>query len=198
MDQGLQNEALVLAMQAKYLMTEKKAQVLCQIAKNNRPYLHEKEDAASYVSIYIGLPFCPSRCYYCSFPGAVLQDYGRQIPPFMEALKKELRALGAQLQAQSLKVENIYLGGGTPTVLKEGDLEEIFAILYPYYISSATREITVEAGRPDTLSKKKMAFLKQMGVNRVCVNPQTMNDATLKRIGRNHDSHAVVEAVQWA
>ncbi|MEA1960636.1 MAG: coproporphyrinogen dehydrogenase HemZ [Bacillota bacterium] len=198
LDQGTKADELEQRMQSEYLMDKSKAQLLCEIAKNNRPYLPDNEDHQRSISIYIGIPFCPTRCYYCSFPGAILKNYEEEVPPFLEALKKELNEVGDSVKSLNLKVDAIYLGGGTPTILSEKDLEEVFSVLYEKYITEDTREITVEAGRPDTLSLKKINKLFSLGVNRICVNPQTMNDHTLKRIGRNHTSQDIVQAVDWA
>ncbi|MDD2509634.1 MAG: radical SAM protein [Syntrophomonas sp.] len=90
------------------------------------------------------------------------------------------------------------IGGGTPTVLSSQDLESLLAIVQQQFISTACEEITVEAGRPDTLSLEKLQLMQEAGVNRVCINPQTMNDATLRRIGRKHDAEGVVQSVEWA
>ncbi|PKM77624.1 MAG: coproporphyrinogen dehydrogenase HemZ [Firmicutes bacterium HGW-Firmicutes-15] len=198
LDEGWDVDSIVAKLVKVYLLTPEKADLLIGVANANRPFLLSAAKAQKQVSIYIGIPFCPSRCYYCSFPGAVLRDYKRDISPFLEALLKEMNVIGDYIERSGLSVQTVYLGGGTPTVLNKTDLARIFDVLHCKYISGATVEVTVEAGRPDTLSLSKLELLKQAGVDRVCINPQTMNDDTLRLIGRNHDSRSVDQAVGWA
>jgi oxygen-independent coproporphyrinogen-3 oxidase len=197
LDQGNSIKQVLARLENDYLVEAGKARRLADVALNNRPYLHSRQEARRKISLYIGIPFCPSRCYYCSFPGAILNNYELEIEPFLAALKREIEGLGECIKQLHLEVENIYWGGGTPSILKEDDLESLFQLLKEQYISAATGEITVEAGRPDTLSRDKLQLLKGLGVNRVCINPQTMQAATLKRIGRHHSLDDIYNAVQW-
>ncbi|MDD3267826.1 MAG: coproporphyrinogen dehydrogenase HemZ [Syntrophomonadaceae bacterium] len=198
LDQDYTREAIQIKLENEYLMNPGKARLLLEVAQNNRPFLLEPAAAKKMISVYIGIPYCPSRCYYCSFPGAVMKDYEREAGPFLTALFREMKELGEFAKSNGLAVQSIYLGGGTPTVLSAGDLQRVFELLHHYYISAACEEISVEAGRPDTLSLQKLKLLRDAGVSRVCINPQSMNDATLKRIGRNHDSKGVMQSVGWA
>ncbi len=195
-DQGMGRQKISRLLQEDYRLAEEKAELLLEVAENNRRYLLNANEANQWVSIYIGIPFCPSKCYYCSFPGAVLKDYDRDITPFVQALRKEMEAVAEYLQVKGISVQSVYLGGGTPTVLSAADLEELFGFLHNRFISGSTLEITVEAGRPDTMTMDKLRLLKDAGVNRICVNPQTMNDSTLELIGRNHNREGVVRAVE--
>jgi len=197
-DQAQDRSAIIAQLQSDYLMEAEKAALLTEIALNNRAYLPSHSETAKQISVYVGIPFCPSRCYYCSFPGAILKNYEAEIKPYLQALKQEMNAIGDCIHDLNLEVENIYIGGGTPTVLNQTDLGALLALLQEKFISGATREITVEAGRPDTLSPVSLQFLQQSGVNRVCINPQTMHDASLKLIGRNHQELDVKRAVDWA
>lgn len=197
-DQGLTPAQIEQRLLSEYRLEAEKARLLVEIASANRPYLHSADEAGQWVSVYLGIPYCPSRCYYCSFPGAVVKDYEADIVPFLEALFQEIRAISACLREQGLKVQTVYLGGGTPTVLSTYHLEQLFAELRAGgYISQHTVEITVEAGRPDTLDIPKLKVLKDNGVNRICINPQTMNDATLAVIGRHHDKEGVIKCFNW-
>lgn len=195
LDRAYNTEEIIKHVRQEYLIDEQKAKLLSTIASNNRAYLPLHKENQKKISIYIGIPYCPSRCYYCSFPGAVLKNYEQDIPPFLEALYREIHALADCITEKGLEVESIYLGGGTPTVLNEKDLEKILALVSEKYISKATKEITVEAGRPDTISSTKVKIMKDARVNRICINPQTMNDFTLKKIGRNHNQDDVIRAV---
>ncbi|SHG95143.1 oxygen-independent coproporphyrinogen-3 oxidase [Thermosyntropha lipolytica DSM 11003] len=194
LDLNYDREKIESILKDEYLLTDDKAKILVEVACRNRPYLLTREEAYKLVSLYIGIPFCPTRCYYCSFPGAVLKDYALEIPPFMQALKYEIEGIGNFLRSQNIKVQTIYIGGGTPTVLSESDLENLFIVLHDNFILDNIAEITVEAGRPDTLTRSKLKILQGAGVNRVCINPQSMCDATLRAIGRNHDVKGVIQA----
>ncbi|NLU49317.1 MAG: coproporphyrinogen dehydrogenase HemZ [Syntrophomonadaceae bacterium] len=198
LDEGMDGADIEQVLREKYALRHDKARLLTGIAGRNRGYLPVPEEAARLVSVYIGIPYCPSRCHYCSFPGTVLEDYCGQLKPFLEALRKEVEALGRALHELKLAVQCIYVGGGTPTVLAEDDLSRMFDWLHRYYISDQTVEITVEAGRPDTLNPTKLRTLAGLGVSRISVNPQTMNDPTLRLIGRNHSVEEVVRSVEWA
>lgn len=180
-----------------YLHSEK-ALLLTEVAFNNRKYLLDKKTAKKLISVYIGIPYCPTRCYYCSFPGAVLKNYTTDIDPFLKVLLEEIKTIGTYLKSQDIKVQTIYIGGGTPTVLSETDMTKLLEVINDYLISDSTIEITVEAGRPDTLSPNKLLILKEGGVSRVCINPQTMNDKTLHLIGRQHNEKEVIDAVELA
>lgn len=197
LDRRLEEAEIIEELQQKYLITASRARLLTEVAYNNRPYL-EGAGQDHLVSIYIGIPICPSRCFYCSFPGAVLKNYEGQVEPYVMALLQEMDDIGDALKEMGLRVQTIYIGGGTPTVLADKDINALFKLLHQKYVSSATREITLEAGRPDTLSLQRMETFKQAGISRICINPQTMNDSTLKRMGRKHTSLEVTTAVEWA
>jgi len=134
------------------------------------------------VEMYIGIPFCVSRCAYCSFLSGELGD-GRLTGPYVEALLKELRSTLELIKSKALRLSTVYVGGGTPTSLSA---EQLRLILTPVAENIAGREFTVEAGRPDTIDREKLRVLRNLGVSRISVNPQTMHDETLKRIGRRH------------
>jgi len=197
-DQGLNNLEIIKRLNNDYKVNYEKSVLMCEVANNNRAFLLSGVSAAKLVSVYIGIPFCPSRCYYCSFPGAILNDYSGQVKPFLDCLWQEMIAVGELLKRRNLLAQSIYIGGGTPTVLALEDQQKLFEILNEWYISEATVEITVEAGRPDTLSAVSLRFFVGAGVNRICINPQTMQDNTLKLIGRKHDHQDIINAVEWA
>lgn len=198
LDQGYSPQAIQNKLEQKYLLRTEKASLLLEVAQNNRPFLLEPAAARKMISVYIGIPYCPSRCYYCSFPGAVINNYEKEMTPYLKALFREMQVLGEYINHHGISVQSIYIGGGTPTVLSGQDLQRVFDLLHHYYISAACQEISVEAGRPDTLSRQKLELLRDAGVGRVCINPQSMNDATLVRIGRNHDRKGVMQSVEWA
>lgn len=198
-DAGLNDRQILNILTKEYLVAENKAAFLLQMAKNNREFLLSKEMARKLISVYIGIPYCPSRCYYCSFPGAVLRDYQKEMLPFLKVLHEEVKIVGEYLQTEGYQVQSIYIGGGTPGLLQEKHLDDLLATLNEQYINkNYCREITVEAGRPDTLNIEKLKIMRQAGVTRICINPQTMNDCTLNQIGRRHTTAQVCEAVELA
>ncbi len=138
------------------------------------------------VSLYVGIPFCPSRCIYCSFISAAVDQCLPLVEPFVEALCREVEATGAALKEAGRAVRSLYMGGGTPTTLSAAQLDRVLAAMEEHLPLSRCSEFTVEAGRPDTIDPEKMAVLARHGVDRVSVNPQSMNDSVLEKMGRPH------------
>ena len=148
------------------------------------------------ICLYVGIPFCPTRCAYCSFVSQSVEKSMKLIPPFLEALEKEIAATAAQVNALGLRVVSVYMGGGTPTTLSAEQLDRLCSVLGDEFDLSAVREYTVEAGRPDTISADKLSVLRAHGVDRVSVNPQTMSDRVLELIGRHHTASDIERALQ--
>lgn len=144
------------------------------------------------LDIYIGIPFCPSRCLYCSFAAYDMKKKGHLINDYLQALYKEMRAVLPQLRDKGYQLRSIYIGGGTPTSLEPMQLAELLALVQSLWPFSG--ECTVEAGRPDTITKEKLAALKEGGVNRISINPQSMHDETLIHIGRAHTTEDIEKA----
>ncbi|MEG2526917.1 MAG: coproporphyrinogen dehydrogenase HemZ [Oscillospiraceae bacterium] len=147
------------------------------------------------VCLYVGIPFCPTRCSYCSFVSQSTEKSMKLIPKFLAALYKEIDATAAVLREASLRPVALYMGGGTPTTLSAEELDKLCEKLETAFDLSALREFTVEAGRPDTISREKLLVLKRHAVTRVSVNPQTMSDTVLEAIGRKHTAQQVLEAL---
>lgn len=146
------------------------------------------------ISLYIGIPFCPTRCAYCSFVSA---DVGRSlklVEPFLELLCREIADAGTALRRLGLSVRTVYIGGGTPTTLTAAQLSDLLEQLERYVDLSRCSEFTVEAGRPDTITAEKLCALRAHGVDRVSVNPQSMSDAVLAAMGRAHTAGDVLRA----
>lgn len=148
------------------------------------------------VCLYVGIPFCPTRCAYCSFVSQSVEKSMKLIPPFLQALCREMEATAEQIARLGLRVISVYMGGGTPTTLSAEQLEELCSRLEALFDLSAVREYTVEAGRPDTISEDKLRVLRAHGVDRVSVNPQTMSDAVLETIGRRHTAADILSALE--
>ena len=145
------------------------------------------------VSLYVGIPFCPTRCAYCSFISAAGQN-NKLIPPYLEALFGEIDAAGAALRRMGKTVRSVYIGGGTPTTLSPRQLAALMARLRLAFSLKPGLEYTVEAGRPDTITREKLAAIRDGGGNRISVNPQSMSDRVLQAMGRAHTSADILQA----
>lgn len=164
-----------------YLVMPNKAELTIKVAKAEQRILEDNGDKD--LSLYIGIPFCPTRCIYCSFTAYPLKQYEKRVDDYLDAMCKELDFIGEY--AKDFQMKNIYIGGGTPTSLNEIQLERLLKKIEVLFDTSNI-EYTIEAGRPDTITKEKLRLMKAYGVNRISINPQTMNDDTLKAIGRKH------------
>ncbi len=148
------------------------------------------------VGIYVGIPFCPSRCAYCSFTSYSATT--AEMERYLIALLKEIRFVSEEIKKHDWFVETIYIGGGTPTTLNLSQLDRLYAALQDAFQSQELMEFTLEAGRPDTISQENMDQASQAGVTRISINPQSMKEKTLRLIGRNHNRQQVREAFQIA
>lgn len=148
------------------------------------------------ICLYIGIPFCPSRCAYCSFVSQAVEKSMKLIPPFLEALHRDIEATAKVARELGLRVISVYMGGGTPTTLSAKQLDELCSKLAAAFDLSAVRDYSIEAGRPDTITEEKLSVMCRRGVNRVSVNPQTMEDSVLEAIGRRHTAADIVEAIE--
>lgn len=149
-------------------------------------------------SLYISIPFCPTRCSYCSFVSHSIERTKRLVEPYTELLCKELESIAKIARDFGLNLETIYFGGGTPTTLSPQQLTKIFNTIESNFDLSSLREYTVEAGRPDTVTTEKLMALKSANVGRISINPQSFNDKVLEAIGRKHTSAQTVEAFELA
>lgn len=174
-----------------YLTSYEKAQLLTEVAIRQLPIL--KSADKKNVSVYVGIPFCVTRCLYCSFPSNVLPDE-EKIAEFMEVLTRDIEAAAQEIKLYGFKVQTIYIGGGTPTALPENFFAEMLEKVFNAFHGESVEEFTVECGRPDTINTAKISTMKHFQVSRVSVNPQTMQQKTLDRIGRQHSVEQVLTA----
>ena len=182
-------------MMDRYLMSEEKASLIEDIARYQLD--HVNGTPPDKASLYIGIPFCPTRCAYCSFASNVAsaEEHAR----YLEHLLKETEYMGKLAQGHGTVLESIYIGGGTPTTLTAEQLERLInGVSEAFGIHPAELEFTVEAGRPDTITKEKLDTLKRLGVSRISINPQSMKDATLRLIGRDHTAEDIREGYRIA
>lgn len=149
-------------------------------------------------SLYVGIPFCPSRCSYCSFVMSSVERAKKLIEPYTELLCEEIKATAKIASDLGLRLETIYFGGGTPTTLNAEQLDRVLKTVRNSFDMSTCREFTVEAGRPDTIDKERLCALKENKVDRISINPQTLNDNVLKEIGRKHTSEQFFTAFELA
>lgn len=195
-EEGYSDEEVRKILKEVYNVSEEKISLAMTVAENEKRIL--KEVGKNSVSMYIGIPFCPTRCIYCSFVSTDVRKSGKYMDEFCGLLVEEIGKTAQVLEKCSLYVENIYIGGGTPTTLSEENLEKIFNAISKYIITGKLKEYTLEAGRPDTITREKLLLAKKSGVNRISINPQTMNEKTLERIGRAHSPEMMREAFSLA
>lgn len=174
---------------------QKKLELLRKTAVSEDFIISKSKDKC--VSIYISIPFCPSRCSYCSFVSHSVEKASDLIPQYVELLRKEIEQTALIVKKLGLEVMTVYVGGGTPTTLSAEQLTLLLDTVHSNFGENFD-ELTVEAGRPDTITKEKLMALKNGGVSRISINPQTMNDDVLKNIGRRHTAKQTVEAFNLA
>ncbi len=150
------------------------------------------------VSVYIGIPFCPTRCAYCSFVSASVERLQGLLPQFLDALEREIAHVGQLLRQYHKCVRTLYIGGGTPTTLSTPQMARLMAAIRTHFDLTDLIEYTVEGGRPDTLDLEKLCTIRQNGCDRMSINPQTMKDAVLQTIGRRHSAAQTLDAFQAA
>ena len=196
MDQGMGEKEALAALCAEYFVSPDRAKLCLSTARASRKAqaaLREDE-----FSLYVGIPFCPTRCAYCSFVSASVEKTFAMIGPYLDALCREIALMGSAAAELGLKVKSLYIGGGTPTTLSPAQLQTLLRALAQHFDLSRLCEYTVEAGRPDTVTAEKLAVLAENGVTRVSINPQTMEEAVLEAIGRRHSAADVYQAMELA
>lgn len=172
--------------------TREKAELAVKVAEIELPIIDSMDEKG--ISIYIGIPFCPTRCLYCSFVSNSVANGAKYIPEYLECLKKEIKYTADIIKQNKNIIESVYIGGGTPTTLSTEQLTFLFDTVFSEFDLSKNKEFTVEAGRPDTITVDKLKTIKQYGINRISINPQSMNQKTLEVIGRNHTPEQIREA----
>lgn len=158
----------------------------------------DKALSPNQVSLYIGIPFCPTRCAYCSFVSADVGRTLKLLDPYVDALITELEETGRVLKEAGLSVYSLYMGGGTPTTLSAQQLDRVLSAARTHLPLEGCVEYTVEAGRPDTITRDKLLVLKDQGIGRISINPQTLEDEVLRAIGRRHCAQDILDAYALA
>ncbi len=169
----------------EYLVSDEKIRLCLEIFNLQKPVLDGCKPKD--FSLYISIPFCPSRCSYCSFVSTSVKSAGHLMAGYVDNLCREIRYTAQKASEQGLNLRTIYIGGGTPTAISAAQLEQVMATVQECFDLERIEEYTVEAGRPDCTDIEKLEIIKKYGADRVSINPQTFSDNVLKAIGRNHD-----------
>ena len=194
LDEGLSPRRAVSEFMRQYDVSRERAELCLDAAKGDAKVrsLLDKND----ICLYVGIPFCPTRCAYCSFVSNSVEKSTKLIEPFMDALMRDIDATAETIADIGLRPRSLYIGGGTPTTLTPEQLDRMCARLCQAFDLSGLLEYTVEAGRPDTITREKLCVLKSHGVTRISVNPQTLDDRVLEAIGRRHTAGDVLDAME--
>ena len=190
--EGLSPEAAAARLTEEYDVSAGRAALLAEIAAEQAKL---PAPGDRWMDVYIGIPFCTTRCAYCSFSSGEIGD-GSLVKPYMDALTEEMRACAGILKESRRNLRALYVGGGTPTALPQDAFERLIAETLSCF--PGAMEYTVEAGRPDTLTRDKLRTIRNAGIGRISINPQTMNDRTLEVIGRAHTAQQVRDAYALA
>lgn len=194
-ESGLSNKEISGYMKDTYLASDEKIDISIDIARHEYDLIKDINCDNDY-SLYIGIPFCPSTCLYCSFPSYAYGIWKNRVDEYLDALKKEIEFVQANLKDKNLTT--IYIGGGTPTSLDENHLDKLLTIIEEAFPINDVREYTIEAGRPDSITREKLKVIRRHGISRISINPQTMNQKTLDLIGRHHSVEDVIESFNIA
>lgn len=195
LEEGKEQDEIIDYMKDMYSCSDKKALLAYDIAKREREILSKIHYDEGY-SLYIGIPFCPTTCLYCSFTSYSIASCRNKVDDYLSALEKEIDYVAEAFKDKTL--DSIYIGGGTPTTLEAEQLDRLLSYVAKKIDLSTSLEYTVEAGRADSITRAKLEVLKKHGVTRISVNPQTMKEETLKLIGRRHTVEQVKEAFALA
>ncbi len=195
LEAGRTEAEIVQYMKETYLASDEKIQLSMQVARQELSLLRQIDYEDGY-SLYVGIPFCPSTCLYCSFTSYPLSKWASRMDDYLDALEKEIDFTAERFREKHLNT--IYIGGGTPTTLTPAQLDRLISKLEKSFDFSHLLEFTVEAGRPDSITREKLQVLRDHQISRISINPQTMKQATLDLIGRHHTVEQTVESFRFA
>ena len=194
-DEGMSDQEIYDYMRDTYLVSDEKALLSIDIARREKRILQDIDYENGY-SLYIGIPFCPTTCLYCSFTSYPIGAFKGIVDDYITCLEKEIDYVAEAFKDKTL--DTIYIGGGTPTTLLPDQIRRLIGYLRDKLDMSHVKEFTVESGRPDSITRDKLIAMKEMGVTRISVNPQTMSDETLKLIGRQHTVAQLIDSFNMA
>ncbi len=196
LDEGLSEFEIRQNLKDNYLIKDEKIDLALDIAKRERVFIYPIDK--NKISLYVSIPFCPTRCVYCSFPSNPMKQFGHLRENYVKAIVKEIKGLAKLLKETNKEIETLYIGGGTPTTLEAEQLDDLIKSLFIELDLTKIKEFTVEAGRPDTITREKLEVMKKHNVTRISINPQTMNNGTLVKIGRDHNVDDIVRCFNMA
>ena len=183
----------------EYMITDEKIELMQTIVRRQLDAVPDLYDLRKEVSIYIGIPFCPTKCAYCTFPAYAINASKGSVNGFLAGLQYEMKEIGRYLKEKGIGITTIYYGGGTPTSITAEEMDELYSIMHEHFPHvEKVREITVEAGRPDTITPEKLAVLNKWNIDRISINPQSYTDETLKAIGRHHSVQETIDKYHLA
>ena len=184
--QGWDGSKIRARFRTYYRVSEDRTDLLINIAKKQAGFILDEFNDMNQrrISVYVGIPLCPSKCDYCSFVSTIVDKNGDNLQMYFDHLLAEIRQTGELFETHDLSIDTLYIGGGTPTVLSAGQLDALMSALEKYFDLTSLREYTLEAGRPETIDQKKLEIAKAHGVDRICLNPQSMNQETLASVAR--------------
>ena len=194
--EGLSDEQIFKKLKTDFRLSDLKINLLKEIVARQLHVIPDLDELGREISIYIGVPFCPTMCAYCTFPAYAIQSNRKagRVEKFIDGLHIELRELGKWLTEKNMRITSIYWGGGTPTSIEADEMDALYKTMFESFPNTESiREITVEAGRPDTITPEKIEVLKKWGIDRISVNPQSYTQETLKAIGRHHTVEETIE-----
>ncbi|MGM9927180.1 MAG: coproporphyrinogen III oxidase [Bacillus sp. (in: firmicutes)] len=197
--QGMSKEQAHAMLREQYKISQEKIQLMQQIVDCQLKVVPDLYNLQNEVSIYIGIPYCPTKCAYCTFPAYAIKPNQSSVPTFLAGLHYEIQEIGKALKELNIPITTIYYGGGTPTSITAEEMDALYAQMYKYFPNvEKVREITVEAGRPDTITPEKLEVLKKWNVDRISINPQSYTEETLKAIGRHHSVQETIDKFHLA
>ncbi len=193
--QGMPPGQVCEMLKQKYQISDRKIKLALDTALVQQAVLpHSPRE----IGLYLSIPFCPTRCSYCSFVSHSVASAKNLIPEYVQKLCEEIKILGNLIQNYALSVQSVYIGGGTPTAVSAGQLRQIMQTVQEFINLEHIREYTVEAGRPDTMTEEKLQVIREMQADRISVNPQTLRNSVLQKTGRCHTAEQAVEAFRLA
>lgn len=196
MAQGATKAQIEKILSERYELSAKKLSLAYETAVNQLPIVQSIDRSAA--SLYVSIPFCPTRCSYCSFVSHSMDSAIKLMPQYIDALCRELEIIGKIVNETNTKIDTIYFGGGTPTSISADDIRTVMETVADNFDLNKIREYSFEAGRPDTITEEKLRVIKELGADRISVNPQTLNDDVLKVIGRKHSGADALRAFELA
>ncbi|MEL3962285.1 coproporphyrinogen III oxidase [Lysinibacillus endophyticus] len=194
--QGFSDEQIYEVLKQDFRISDSKIALMREIVERQLVTIPDLDELGKEISVYIGVPFCPTKCAYCTFPAYAIQSNRKsgRVESFIDGLHIEIRAMGKWLKDNNINITSVYWGGGTPTSIEAEEMDALYKTMFESFPNPENiREITVEAGRPDTITPEKIAVLKKWGIDRISVNPQSYTDETLKAIGRHHTVQETID-----